>query len=356
MANKLAKNSVKNPDKKQQKETKVNNSPKRTSIESIGKIALINNLFEGSGYKNISYFKQKQNLNASVLLLEGIDFNLVYTPLKHLGYKAVLAAIGPLYANLYTPVSLIFNIGLSSRFCYEDIKEFWTGVLAAAHEHKISQIGLDLNASITGMAISISACGEQSSSITKQIPNPAKNDLICITGNLGAAYMGLHVLERERVAFEKVPANSNYKQPDLSKYKYLLSQYLSPEINPELINQFKEVKLYPSSGYFINKGLAYTIKQFCADTNLGTKIFLEKLPIASGTFEMATELNIDAITAALNGGDDYKFMFTIPLSKHEELHKEFPAYDIIGHVCDLKEGNSLITPEGAALEIRAQGW
>lgn len=354
MAKDLAK---KIPTKKSDKNQTQN---KRTSIGSIGKKGVLERLFSGSGYTNFTILNacptDCQYVTSSVMMLEGVDFNLTYTPLKHLGYKAVLLAIGPIFAKCHEPFGLLFNIGLSQRFCYEDIAEFWAGVLAAAKEYKIEQIGLELNASLTGMAIGITSIGKQSKSIISKFPQISKNSLICITGNLGGAYMGLHVLERERVAFEKVPASeiANYRQPDLGKYKFILAQYLSPHINPGIIDQFKESDIFPSSGYFITKGLAYTVKRLCADSGFGAKIFLEKIPIAAPTFDIAEEIGIDAITAALNGGEDYKFLFVIPLEKHESFHKEFPAYDIIGHLCDPSEGHHLITPDGAALEIKAQ--
>ncbi len=336
---------------------------KRTVISSIGKKEVLERLFKDSDYKNSNCLLSlrgslsKDNCHYvinSVMILEGIDFNLTYTPLKHLGYKATLLAIGPIYAKFHAPSGMIFSLGLSQKFCYEDIAEFWAGVLAAAKEYRIEQLGLELNASITGMAISITTAGQQKEKIVSKIPENTQNSLICITGNLGGAYMGLHVLERERVAFEKIPATefSHYKQPDLSKYKFILSQYLSPHIEQGILEQFNEAGIFPSSGYFITRGLAYTVKQLCTESGLGAKIFLEKIPIAAQTFEIAEEFGIDATTAALNGGDDYKFLFVIPLEQHESLRKEFPAYDIIGHLCAPSEGMHLITPDGAALELK----
>jgi len=182
--------------------------------------------------------------------------------------------------------------------------------------------------------------------------------LLCLTGNVGAAYMGLHVLEREKIAFNKIPADrvAEYVQPDLDKYKYILSQYLSPEINPKTVEQFKEAKLFPACGYFITNGLAAAVKQLCDEHNVGAKIYLAKIPIASQTFSMAEELNMDAITAALNGGDDYKFLFAVPVQEHERFHKEFPNVDIIGHLCRPEAGAMLVTPEGAEITLRAQGY
>lgn len=332
-----------------------------TAIKDIGKAELLGKLFEGTGYTNsTSGFTTPAGslytMTDSFLWLEAIDFNLVYTPLKHLGYKIVLNAVGRLYAKCYRLKGLQFTIGLSARFSAENVEELWTGIVAAAKEYGAESLSLELNASLTGMAIAVASMGVQKKSVMEKIPEVAKNHLICITGDLGAAYLGLHVLERERVAFEKISPKEmpNYKQPDLSKYKYILSQYLGPHFSPDMLEQWREAKIYPSAGYFITRGLAYTVKRLCAEHGLGAKIFITKVPIASKTFEAAEEFGIDATTSALNGGDDYKFLFTIPLEKHEELKKEFPAYDIIGHLCAPEAGQTLITPDGASLELRAQ--
>lgn len=335
------------------------NTAQRTPVSKIGKRALLEGLFDGSGYTNretILYTKNSYGYTTSSrTLLEGVDFDLTYTPLKHLGYKSVLLALGNIYAACFQPKGLSCFMGLSARFCVEDIHELWSGICAAAKEHHIEHLSLDLNASLTGLTLNVSATGEQSLKNIKSFPAVDHTCLLCLTGNVGAAYMGLHVLEREKIAFNKIPAEqaAQYKQPDLSKYKYILSQYLSPEINPKSTDQFKEAKLFPAAGYFITKGLAASVRQLCEEHGTGAKIYLEKIPIAAQTFAMAEELNMDAITAALNGGDDYKFLFAVPVNEHERFHKEFPNVDIIGHLCKPEAGCSLVTPDGAALELRS---
>lgn len=170
--------------------------------------------------------------------------------------------------------------------------------------------------------------------------------------------MGLHVLEREKVAFGKVPPEKmkDYKQPDLSKYKYLLSQYLTPEIDNRCIDNFKEAGFFPSTGYFISKGLGDAVKQICKSSGLGAKIYLDKIPIAPESRAMANEIGIDIITSVINGGDDYRMLYVVPLEKHEALHKEMPSLDVIGHLCPADGGATLVTPDGRSLEIKAQGW
>lgn len=332
---------------------------KRTQIAEIGKDELLRRLFDGTGYRNLPLQKVSSPgisvMGNSQLMLEGVDFDLVYTPLKHLGYKSALLALGPLYANCYNPQSLAYTIGISARFAAEDIVEFWSGVVAAAKEHNVKQLALNLKASMTGLSIAVSSQGAQKNKVLESAQCPDSTSLICLTGNVGAAYMGLHVLEREKVMFNKLTKEqaSKYVQPDLSKYKYILSQYLSPEINPKTTSQFVEAKLLPSAGYFVVNGLAATIKQLCNEHDCGARIYLEKIPIAVQTMDMAKEINMDAVTAALNGGDDYKFLFVIPISEHERFHKEFPNVDIIGHLCAKDAGAALVTPEGAAIEIRS---
>lgn len=356
----------------QQKETQQSQQPKRTQISEIGKVALLKRLFEGTQYNNAvnqvfqgripdkaGRTKDVNNfLAVQKTMLEGVDFDLTYTPLKHLGYKSALLALGGIYAKCYNPASLSFSLGLSARFCVEDVADFWGGVLAACKEHNIEQLSLDLSASMTGLNIAVTACGMQSAKTLAIVPAVDSTCLLCLTGNVGAAYMGLHVLEREKIAFNKIPAEraAEYVQPDLSKYKYILSQYLSPEINAKTTEQFKEAKLFPACGYFITNGLAAAVKQLCEEHNVGAKIYLGKIPIASQTFAMAEELNMDAITAALNGGDDYKFLFAVPVQEHERFHKEFPNVDIIGHLCKPEAGAVLVTPEGAEITLRAQGY
>lgn len=326
----------------------------RTEISSLGKHATLAKLFEGSGLINqnpVRIQAKGECSSAQRVLLEGVDFDLVYTPLKHLGYKAVLSVIGELYAILRTPVSLSVNLALSKRFCYEDVQELWTGILAACKEHKINQVGLDLNPSVNGLCISLAACGVQKKGILEKVPESKNMDLICLSGHLGAAYMGLHVLEREKIAF-----TGTSEQPDLSQYKAVVASYLSPEIKPNTIERFIEADVMPSRGYFVTKGLADALMHLTHDTGLGAKVYLEKIPISSQTFAMADEIGMDPVTAAMNGGDDFRFIFTVPIGKHETMRREFHDYDIIGHTAQPEVGTVMVTPEGAEFEIKAQGY
>ena len=329
----------------------------RTELSSIGKVNAINKLFEGTKYTNepsVAFTKRASKCHAHSVLLEGVDYDLVYTPLKHLGYKAVLSVIGEIYAKLHSPYSLSVKLGLSSRFCFEDIQELWKGILAASEEHGVEHLAVDLIPSVNGLCISLSAVGLQKEKLIASLPQSKNMDLICLTGDVGAAYMGLHVLEREKAAFIK--SKEKEMKPQMGKYKYILESYLSPQIKPEILERFFEEKIYPAKGYFVTKGLGSAILQLTQETGFGAKVYLERLPISSRTFAMAEEINMDAITAAMNGGDDYKFIFTIPIEKHEEMLRDFQDYDIIGHLAQPEVGAALVTPEGAEIPIHAQGF
>ena len=326
----------------------------RTDIAKIGKQATLDRLFDGSGFTNehpLPAAGRGAGCSAHKLMLEGCDFDLVYTPLRHLGYKAVLNVLGELYAALYQPGSLSVVLGLSKRFCYEDVAALWEGVLAAVREHGVKHLSLELNPSVNGLAISLTAAGVQKRSVLEGRPAVQSKDLLCLSGHLGAAYMGLHVLEREKVAF-----SGTGKQPDLSPYKAVLASYLSPEIKAGLPARFIEAGIVPSRGYFLTHGLGEAVIRLTRDTGLGAKVYLEKIPISSQTFAMAEEIDMDVVTAAMNGGDDYKFLFVIPLDKHEAFRKEFHDFEIIGHLAQPEVGPVLVTPEGAEIPIHAQGY
>lgn len=326
----------------------------RTEISSVGKQNVIARLFEKTEFKNespITITEKGECSSTHKVMLEGVDFDLIYNPLKHLGYKAVLNVIGDLYAALRTPVALSVNLGLSRRFCLEDVEELWDGIVAACTEHSVSHLSLDLNPSVNGLCISMSACGVQRKGVLEKVPASKSMDLIVLSGHLGAAYMGMHVLEREKVSFMGTD-----KQPDLSQYKAVLSSYLNPEIKPDTVSRLLEDEIYPGRGYFLTKGLGAAILQLTRDTGFGAKVYMQKIPISSQTFAMAEEINMDAMTAAMNGGDDYKFIFTVPIEKHDVIRRDFQDWDIIGHLAKPEVGAVLVTPEGAELDIKAQGY
>ncbi len=248
--------------------------PQRTEFSQIGHRAAVARLFEGSGYTNSPEIKIADGIASHKLMAQGVDFDLVYNPLKHLGYKAVLNVLGEIYAAFHRPRALSLAVGVSSHFAFEDIAELWGGVLAAAKEHGIKELHLDLFPSINGLQISLMATGAQSRTVAGKIPAASSKDLICLSGNVGAAYMGQHVLEREKGAF-LAAGEENAKQPDLSKYKYLLSQYLCPEIPANVIDRFTKGGFYPTAGVFDCRGLAEAVNSLCEKTGFGAKLYLD---------------------------------------------------------------------------------
>ncbi len=327
-----------------------------TEISALGKEKILSLLFENSGFTNGAgrrFSSAGDYASAHKLFMEGVDFDLTYTPMKLLSRKLAMNVIGELYSSMHNPVAMDFAIALSNRFSYEDIKELWEGVVHTVGDYGVKHLSLDLLPSAAGLAVSISAYGEQDTQFLSKAEKAQSMDLILLSGNLGAAYMGLHVLEREKVAFH---AAKGGKQPDLSKYKYIVGEYLNPYIAPGIPTRFVEAAITPSHGYLVNNGLGAAIKKLSADSRLGVKVYLEKLPLASATLEMAKELDIDPITAAMNGGNDCRLIFTCPLSSHEKLRHDFQDFDIIGHIAKEEVGTVLVTPEGAEISIRAQGY
>ena len=328
----------------------------RTEISTLGKEETLRRLFRETGFTNspivrLGAKEKGEPATAHKILLEGVDFDLVYMPLKHLGYKALLYAIGDLYAAFRNPVAVSVNLGVSSRFCFEEIQELWQGVVTGAKEHGIAHLTLDLNPSVNGLCISLAAVGLQKPALISGLPAPANMDLICLSGRVGAAYMGFHVLEREKASF-----NRDGKQPDLSKYRSILAAYLSPEVKPNTVSRFIDSKIYPSSGLFVTRGLGDAVLRLAAGTGFGAKVYLDRIPFSNGTFEMAEELDMDPVTAAMNGGDDYQFLFTVPISQAELFRRDFQDYDIIGHLAQPDVGAVMVTPEGAEIAIRSQAF
>ena len=328
-------------------------------FSDLGRVEAIAKLFEGTPYKPFqsSWFETsgKSFISShSRTFLEGIDFDLTYFPLKHLGYKCVTAVTGELYAEMSHPRIMDVRLGISAKLDFKHIKEVWEGIVAAAKEHGYKQVTLDLVPSPNGLAVSVSATGETSNLMARRRPAAKSMDLICISDNIGAAFMGFQVLEREKRAFEK--SGDVKAQPELDNYKNLIGAYLKPQINPQIINLLEEAEVMPSYGYLVTRGLADAVKRLVRDSGLGAKIYVDKLPFAGKTFELGRELDIDPISAALNGGEDYRLLFTIPIGKHEKFRHDFQTFDIIGHLARAEVGAVAVTPDGVELPLKAQGW
>lgn len=330
-----------------------------TTFADLGRVEAISRLYEGTPFKPFqsSWFETSGKAyvtSRARTYIEGIDFDLTYFPLKHLGYKCVVGVTGELYAEMSHPRVMDIRLGVSSKLDFKHIKELWEGVVAAAREHGYSQVSLDLTPSPNGLFVSVSSSGETSLLMGKRRPAAKSMDLICVSDNLGAAFMGFQVLEREKRAFEK--SGDAKAQPKLDDYKNLIGAYLKPQINPQTVRMLEDTEIMPSYGYLVTRGLADTVKRLVRDSGLGAKIYVDKLPFAGKTFELGKELNIDPMSAALNGGEDYRLLFTIPIGKHDKFRHDFQTFDIIGHMAKPEVGACVVTPDGVELPIKAQGW
>ena len=329
------------------------------TFSDLGRVEAIAKLYEGTPYKPFqsSWFETSGMAcvtTHSRTFLEGIDFDLVYFPLKHLGYKCVTAVTGELYVEFAHPRTLDIRLGISSKLDFKHIKEVWEGIVTAAKEHGYSKVSLDLVPSPNGLAVSVTGTGETSLLMAKRRTAAKSMDLICVSDNLGAAFMGFQVLEREKRNFEK--SGDAKAQPKLDEYKHLIGAYLKPQINPQTIKQMEDAEIMPSFGYLVTRGLADAVRRLVRDSGMGAKIYVDKLPFAGRTFELGKELNIDPISAALNGGEDYRMLFTIPIGKHDKFRHDFQTFDIIGHLAKPEVGAAVVTPDGVELPIKAQGW
>ncbi len=336
---------------------------KITQLSELGEFGLIKHLTENIKLKNASSnygvgddaavldYGNKKILVTTDLLIEGIHFNLVYTPMKHLGYKAAIANFSDIYAMNGQPKQITVSVAISNKFSLQAIDQLYEGIYLACEKYNVDIVGGDTSSSITGMAISITAIGEAEKNNIVYRNGAQLNDLICVSGDLGAAYMGLQLLERENKVFN---ANPN-EQPELLGYEYILERQLKPEARKEVIDQLKENNIIPTSMIDISDGLSSELMHLCSQSNKGCKIFQEKIPINKETAQMAQELNIEPIIAGLNGGEDYELLFTVPISIHDNI-KEIKNISIIGHITSENEKALLITPDGTGIELIAQGW
>ena len=331
----------------------------KETFSDLGRVEAIAKLYEGTPYKPFenSWFETSGKsliTSHSRTFLEGIDFDLTYFPLKHLGYKCVTAVTGELYAEFSHPRTMSIQLGISSKLDFKHIKEVWEGVVIAAKEHGYKKVSLDLVPSPNGLAVSVSSVGETSLLMGKRRPAAKSMDLICVSDNLGAAFMGFQILEREKRAFEK--SGDAKAQPKLDDYKNLIGAYLKPRINADIIGLMEDSEIVPSHGYLVTRGLADTVKRLVRDSGLGAKIYVDKLPFAGKTFELGKEMNIDPMSASLNGGEDYRLLFTIPIGKHDKFRHDFQTFDVIGHLAKPEVGAVIVTPDGVELPLKAQGW
>ncbi len=332
----------------------------KKNFSDIGKIEAIKLLFEESPFKqadSTSYLCGEKGgviRTASKLWLEGIDFDLTYFPLKHLGYKSVVGTVGEIYASLARPQSISVRLGISAKLDLPQVSELWNGICTAAEEHHIKRADLDLVPSRNGLTISIVISGITSPEVAENRKSASSKDLICISGNVGASFLGMSLLEQEKKKFEK--AGELTGQPDLEKYKMLVASYMKPEIDPDIVSQLGDSGIIPPYGYLVNRGLADAARRLNRDSGLGVKLYTDKIPFEGNSFEVGKKLNIDPVSAALKGGDDYRLMFVIPMSAYETFRHDFQTFSIIGHLAQPEVGTVLVTLEGVELPVHAQGW
>jgi len=296
-------------------------------------------------------YPDKQIVVTNDLLIEGIHFDLAYVPLKHLGYKAGIVNFSDVYAMNAIPKQLIISIAVSNRFSLSAIEEFYSGLRLACDNYQVDLVGGDTSASVKGMFLSLTAIGSAPKEQLVYRKNAKINDLICVTGDLGAAYMGLQLLKRENELFQADPN----LQPELSGYDYILQRQLKPEARPDIIKSLNTEKILPSAMIDISDGLSSEIIHICSNSNVGCKIFEDKIPIAHETAKMAKELGIDPLICALDGGEDYELLFTAKQKDYDKL-KSQSGINIIGHITNKSDGTSLISKNGTIIPLQAKGW
>ncbi|MCP9612246.1 thiamine-phosphate kinase [Coprobacter tertius] len=336
---------------------------KRTEIATLGEFGLIKHLTENLESKNESTlkgvgddaavleYKDKKTLVTTDLLLEGVHFDLTYVPLKHLGYKSAVVNFSDIYAMNGQPKQITVSLGISKRFSIEDLEEFYAGLRLACEVYGVDIVGGDTSASMTGLTISITCIGEADTDKIVYRNGARENDLICVSGDFGAAYMGLQLLEREK----KVFAGESDFQPAFEGKEYLLERQLKPEARKDIIKELSDRNIVPTAMMDVSDGLSSELLHICNQSHTGCRIYEERIPIDYQTASMAEEFNINLVTVALNGGEDYELLFTVPLTLHDEVIT-IPGVRVIGHITNPSLGAGMITRDGTEIALKAQGW
>lgn len=338
-------------------------SPQRTSISQLGEFGLISHLTKNfeinqpSTLKGIGDdaavldFKDKKVLISTDLMIEGVHFDLSYMPLKHLGYKAVVVNVSDICAMNAKATQITVSVAVSNRFPLEALEELFAGITLAANEYKVDVIGGDTTSSQKGLIISITAIGEAEENEIVYRDGAKVNDLLVVTGDVGAAYMGLQVLEREKQVFQVNP-NS---QPDLDPYTYLIERQLKPEARKDIRTLLHALEIKPTAMIDISDGLSSEIIHICKQSKVGCNLYEEKIPIDPQFINTCEEFNIDSTTVAINGGEDYELLFTMDMGDYEKI-KGNPNFTIIGHMVQESEGIHLITRANTKIPLKARGW
>ncbi len=334
----------------------------RTSLEKLGEFGLIEHLTKNFEIKHKSTIKgigddaavfdhTDKTILTTDLLIEGVHFDLSYMPLKHLGYKAVMVNLSDVYAMNATAKQITVSLAVSNRFPLEALEELYAGIALAAKIFNVDLIGGDTTSSTSGMLISITAIGEAKEEEITYRSGAKANDLLVVSGDLGAAYMGLQVLDREKEVFKVNPNN----QPDLSPYSYIVERQLKPEARKDIVELLKKLEVLPSAMIDISDGLSSEILHLCKSSKVGCNLFEEQIPLDPTVISACEEFNIDSTTIALSGGEDYELLFTIAQNDFDKI-KGNPSLTVIGHMTDESEGAHLVTRGNTKIELTAQGW
>ena len=338
---------------------------KETEISDLGEFGLIDRLTKDFPIKNsetklgvgddaaVLTFGQKDVVVTTDLLLEGIHFDLRYVPLQHLGYKAAVVNFSDVYAMNATPRQITVSLGVSSRFTVEHLDAFYAGLRRACEVYGVDLVGGDTSASVTGLVISITCIGDVAQGEEVRRSGAKPTDLICVSGDLGAAFMGLQLLERENsVAAEQKDKDF---QPDFSGKEYILERQLKPEARKDIVAMLREEGIKPTSMIDVSDGLSSELLHICKESNVGCRVYEDKIPIDYQTAMMAEEFNMNLVTVAMNGGEDYELLFTVPLTDHEKVEK-LKGVRMIGYVTEPSLGAALVSRDGNEIPIKAQGW
>ena len=336
---------------------------KRSEISQIGEFGLIEHISKAIEIKNAESVKGIGDDGAVIdngsavtvlstdMLIEGVHFDLTFHPLRHLGYKSVVVNLSDIYAMNAIPKQILVSIALSNRFSLEAIEEFYAGMKLACDHYEVDLVGGDTSSTTSGLVISITAIGKAEKENIVYRNGAKEHDLVCVSGDLGAAYLGLQVLEREKKIFIENPGI----QPDLEGNDYILERQLKPEARKEIIEKLKELNVRPTSMIDISDGLSSEILHICRQSNVGCDIYEDKIPIDPQTIDRATEFNLDPTVCAMSGGEDYELLFTISQSDYEKVRMHLDI-SIIGHIMDKSEDVHLVTKSGQKVPIIAQGW
>ncbi len=338
-------------------------SEQRTEIENLGEFGLIDHLTKNFEIQNASTVLSigddaavidhfgKQTVVTTDMLLEGVHFDLMYTPLKHLGYKSVVVNLSDIYAMNATPTQITIAIGFSNRFSVEALEEFYEGVQIACEKYGVDLIGGDTCSSQKGLVISVTAIGEVAPDKFIKRSTAESGDLICVSGDLGAAFLGLTLMEREKKIFLENPQ----VQPNLENEDYIVGRLLKPDARKDIIELLEQIEVKPTAMMDISDGLSSEVLHLCKQSELGCRIYEDKIPLHEATKAAAFKFGLDATVCALNGGEDYELIFTMKQSDYDKITLQ-EEISVIGYMCDKEEGTKLITKGGNTHNITAQGW